>query len=96
MIGRRLDRLADWLGDKEWLEDDFTAGDLLMVDVLRIVDDTDLLQKRPNLLAYVERGTARPLPAAPTTRSCPTSRRASDRRLTTQSRDVTIRSLEDA
>ncbi|HZF44414.1 MAG TPA: glutathione S-transferase family protein [Sphingomonadaceae bacterium] len=60
MIGRRLDRLADWLGDKEWLEDAFTAGDLLMIDVLRIVDDTDLLQERPNLLAYMERGTARP------------------------------------
>ncbi|QIL01724.1 glutathione S-transferase family protein [Sphingomonas sinipercae] len=60
MIGRRLDRLSDWLGDKQWLEDEFSAGDLLMVDVLRIVDNTDLLKERPNLLAYVERGTARP------------------------------------
>jgi glutathione S-transferase len=60
MIGKRLDRLADWLGDKEWLEDGFTAGDLLMVDVLRILDDTDLLEQRPNLLAYMERGMARP------------------------------------
>lgn len=60
MIGKRLDRLADWLGDKEWLEHSFTAGDLLMADVLRIVDDTDLLQQRPNLLAYVERAKARP------------------------------------
>lgn len=60
MIGKRLDRLADWLGDKEWLEDGFTAGDLLMADVLRIVDDTDLLEQRPNLLAYVERAKARP------------------------------------
>jgi glutathione S-transferase len=60
MIGKRLDRLADWLGHKEWLEDGFTAGDLLMVDVLRILDDTDLLEQRPSLLAYMERGTARP------------------------------------
>ena len=60
MCGRRLDRLSDWLGDKEWLEDEFSAGDLLMIDVLRIVDDTDLLQQRPNLLAYMERGMSRP------------------------------------
>jgi glutathione S-transferase len=60
MLGKRLDRLADWLGDKEWLEDRFTAGDLLMVDVLRIVEKTELLNERPNLLAYKERGTARP------------------------------------
>jgi glutathione S-transferase len=60
MIGSRLDRLADWLGDKEWLEDAFSAGDLLMVDVLRIVEKTDLLHQRPNLLSYMERGKARP------------------------------------
>ena len=60
MIERRLDRLAHWLGDKEWLEDSFTAGDLLMVDVLRNLDRTDLLEKRPNLLAFKERGMNRP------------------------------------
>ena len=60
MIGKRLDRLSTWLGDKDWLEDEFSAGDLLMVDVLRIVDDTELLRDRPNLLAYMERGIARP------------------------------------
>jgi glutathione S-transferase len=60
MIGKRLDRLSDWLGAKEWLEDRFTAGDLVMADVLRIVDDTDLLEQRPNLLDYVERAKARP------------------------------------
>ena len=60
MIGKRLDRLSTWLGDKEWLEDDFSAGDLIMVDVLRILDDTDLLDAHPNLLAYLQRGTARP------------------------------------
>lgn len=60
MIERRLDRLSAWLGDKEWLEDRFTAGDLLMADVLRIVEKEELLARRPNLLAYKERAKARP------------------------------------
>ena len=59
-IEKRLDRLVDWLGDKEWLEDRFTAGDLLMVTVLRILDHTDLVTSRPTLAAYKERGIARP------------------------------------
>ena len=60
LAGKRLDRLADWLGDKEWLEDRFTAGDLLMVSVLRGLDHTDLVARRPNLAAYKARGEARP------------------------------------
>jgi glutathione S-transferase len=61
MIEKRLDRLSAWLGDKEWLEDEFTAGDLLMADVLRIVErEEGLLQQRPNLLSYMERAKARP------------------------------------
>jgi glutathione S-transferase len=60
MIGKRLDRLADWLGDKEWLEDRFTAGDLLMVDVLRIVERSGILEQHQSLKAYTERGKARP------------------------------------
>jgi glutathione S-transferase len=59
MIERRLSRLSDWLGDKEWLEDEFTAGDLLMVDVLRIAQNCSVLEQ-PNLIDYVERGKARP------------------------------------
>ena len=59
-IGRRLDRLSAWLGDKEWLEDQFSAGDLLMIDVLRVAHNHGLLDERPNLRAYVERGTSRP------------------------------------
>lgn len=59
MIDRRLNRLSDWLGDKEWLEDEFTAGDLLMVDVLRIAQNCGALGQ-PNLIRYVERGKARP------------------------------------
>ncbi len=61
MIERRLDRLAEWLGNKEWLEDEFTAGDLLVADVLRIVErEEGLLRQRPNLLDYMERAKARP------------------------------------
>lgn len=60
LIEKRLDRLADWLGDKEWLEDRFTVGDLMMVTVLRILDHTDLVAARPNLAAYKARGIARP------------------------------------
>jgi glutathione S-transferase len=61
MIEKRLDRLSAWLGDKPWLEDEFTAGDLLMADVLRIVErEEGLLARRPNLLAYMERAKARP------------------------------------
>jgi glutathione S-transferase len=61
MIGRRLDRLSEWLGNKEWLEDEFTAGDLLMADVLRIVErENGVLAERPNLLDYMERAKARP------------------------------------
>lgn len=56
----RLAQLATALGDREWLEDRFTIGDLLMVDVLRSVPEPDLLAAHANLAAYVERGTARP------------------------------------
>jgi glutathione S-transferase len=58
MIGKRLDRLSDWLGNRPWLEGEFTAGDLLMVDVLRIARNHGVLTQ-PNLVDYVERGTAR-------------------------------------
>jgi glutathione S-transferase len=58
MVERRLGRLSDWLGDKEWLEGDFSAGDLLMIDVLRIAQDSGVLT-HPNLVKYVERGTRR-------------------------------------
>jgi len=57
----KLKRVADWLGDKQWLEGDrFTIGDLMMVTVLRIADRGNLLAEFPNLAAYVERGQNRP------------------------------------
>jgi len=56
----KLKRLADYLGDKEWLEGRFTIGDLMMVTVLRILRHTKLVAEQPNLAAYVSRGEARP------------------------------------
>jgi glutathione S-transferase len=55
----RLKCLANNLGDKPYLDGDrFTAGDLLMATVLRIMPE--LTNKEPRLTAYVERCTSRP------------------------------------
>ena len=59
-IESRLDRLVDYLEGNEWLESRFTAGDLLMTTVLRILDHTDLVAARPTLAAYKARGEGRP------------------------------------
>ncbi|MGO1077925.1 glutathione S-transferase family protein [Inquilinus sp. CA228] len=56
----RLDQLSNRLGDADWLDGEFSAGDLLMVLVLRRLDGTDLLQEYPTLAAYVARAEARP------------------------------------
>lgn len=60
MIEGRLQRLADHLGNREWLEERFTAGDLMMVTVLRILRGTGLVEQFPTLAAYQARGEARP------------------------------------
>jgi glutathione S-transferase len=60
-IHERFGEVSRRLGDKRWLEDDvFTAGDLIMVSVLRILEENGFLERHPNLAAYVTRGTARP------------------------------------
>jgi len=56
----RLATLAGWLAGRDYLEDRFSAADLLMTTVLRILRHTDLLQEEPALLAYKERCEARP------------------------------------
>ncbi len=56
----RLGQLSDWLGDRDYLEDRFTAGDLLMTTVLRILRHVDLLKQFPNLEAFRLRCEARP------------------------------------
>lgn len=56
----RLRELSDYLGDRDWLEKEFTVGDLMMVMVLFRLEDGPLLEECPTLLAYVARGKARP------------------------------------
>ena len=56
----RLGQLSDRLGDADWLDGGFSAGDLLMVTVLRRLDGSGHVEKFPNLAAYVARGEARP------------------------------------
>lgn len=56
----RLGELSSRLGDAEWLDGAFSAGDLLMVTVLRRLDGSGEVEKYPNLAAYVARGEARP------------------------------------
>jgi glutathione S-transferase len=56
----RLGELSSRLGNGEWLDGAFSAGDLLMVTVLRRLDGSGLVEKHPNLAAYVARGEARP------------------------------------
>ncbi|MBN9272860.1 MAG: glutathione S-transferase family protein, partial [Mesorhizobium sp.] len=59
-IRDRLGELSIRLGDADWLDGDFSAGDLLMVTVLRRLNMSGLLRDYPNLDAYVTRGEARP------------------------------------
>ena len=56
----RLGQLSDRLGDAEWLDGSFSAGDLMMVEVLKRLASSGLLDEYPNLAAYVARGEARP------------------------------------
>lgn len=57
---RRLGQLSDRLGARDYLEDRFTAGDLMMTTVLQILRTTELVDSIPNLRAYRERCEARP------------------------------------
>jgi glutathione S-transferase len=59
-VQTRLGALEAWLGGRDYLEDRFTAGDLLMVTVLRVLRHTDLATGRPPLNAYLARCEARP------------------------------------
>ncbi|WP_439573107.1 glutathione S-transferase family protein [Phreatobacter sp.] len=59
-IGDRLTALSERLGDGDWLDGDFSAGDLMMVSVLRRLEGSTLLDGYPRLSAYIARGKARP------------------------------------
>jgi len=59
-VRKRLDALSRRLGEADWLDGAFSAGDLVMVTVLRRLQGSGLLEEFPNLSAYVARGEARP------------------------------------
>jgi len=59
-VRARLLELSARLGGAEWLDGPFSAGDLLMVTVLRRLDGLGTVRDYPNLAAYIARGEARP------------------------------------
>src|SRR5579871_5533469 len=59
-IRYRLDQLSVRLGDADWLDGSFSAGDLMMVSVLLRLKSSGILDGYPNLAAYLARGEARP------------------------------------
>ena len=59
-VRHRLDDLSNRLGDADWLEGAFSAGDLLMVTVLLRLRTSGILEDYPTLSAYIARGEARP------------------------------------
>lgn len=59
-VAKRLSELSHWLADREWLDGGFSAADLLMVTVLRRLTGSGLLERHPNLAAYISRGEERP------------------------------------
>jgi glutathione S-transferase len=59
-IRNRLGELSGRLGGADWLDGAFSAGDLMMVAVLLRLKASGMLDKYPNLSAYVARGEARP------------------------------------
>jgi len=59
-IRHRLGELAVRLGDAEWLDGAFSAGDLMMVHALQRLKPSGVLDEFPSLAAYVARGMARP------------------------------------
>ncbi|MBT2144973.1 MULTISPECIES: glutathione S-transferase family protein [unclassified Rhodanobacter] len=59
-IRARLGDLSVRLGDADWLDGAFSAGDLMMVHTLQRLKPSGLLDEYPSLAAYVARGEARP------------------------------------
>jgi glutathione S-transferase len=59
-VRKRLGELSASLGAADWLDGQFSAGDLLMVTVLLRLKGSGLLDAYPNLAAYLARGETRP------------------------------------
>ena len=59
-VRARLTDLSRRLGDADWLDGDFSAGDLMMINVLRRPAASEIVKEFPNLAVYLARGEARP------------------------------------
>jgi glutathione S-transferase len=59
-VRNRLGQLSRHVGDADWLDGAFSAGDLMMTSVLLRLKASGMLDEYPNLAAYVARGEARP------------------------------------
>ena len=59
-IRNKLKQLSAYLGEKSWLEDEFSVGDLMMISVLLRLRASGILLEFPNLDDYVTRGESRP------------------------------------
>jgi len=57
---KRMQRLADALGDAEWIAGRFSIADIVLVFLLESVAEEELVARFPTLVAYRARGTARP------------------------------------
>lgn len=55
-----LGQLSARLGDADWLDGAFSAGDLMMVHVLQRLKPSGILDEFRNLAAYIARAEARP------------------------------------
>ena len=59
-VRTRLGDLSRHLGDADWIDGEFSAADILMVQVLRWLGESGIVEEFPNLAAYVARAQARP------------------------------------
>jgi glutathione S-transferase len=81
----RLGQLSERLGDADWLDGGFSAGDLMMVSVLLRLRSPGILDEYPNLATYVARGEARPA-----------YKRAFDAQLAVYTGESPVQRLQDA
>lgn len=59
-VRTRLEDLSRRLGDTDWLDGEFSVGDLMMVSVLLRLRGSGLVEDHPNVAAYIARAEARP------------------------------------
>ena len=59
-VHKRLGQLAAWLGERDYLDGAFSAGDLMMTTVLRLLRHTTIIDDYPTLKAYQARCETRP------------------------------------